>query len=85
MISGLGRSASANWNSILSNGCTITKLTDPEFANVDCKVGGPLPLSVFNPEDHPTSFKFRTSSLAAALASDCIRDSGINLVGMTDA
>ena len=85
MISGLGRSTATNWASVLANRCTITKLDGPEFDGLDCRIGGPLPLSLFNPDDHPTSFKFRGSSLAAALASDCIQDSGIDLGGLTEA
>lgn len=85
MISALGRTTSANWASVLANGCAITKLMEPEFADIDCKVGGPIPINVFNPDEHPTSWKFRTSSLAAALAKDCIEDSGIDLASLTEA
>ena len=69
MISPLGVGKTANWNSVLNKGNAIRKLQGTEFTDIDCKIGGMLTTDVFDPADHPTSFGFRASSLAAALAS----------------
>ena len=68
MISPLGVGKRANWHSVLAGGNSIIKLDETLVANSDCKIGGKLDTAVFDPDDYPTSFKHRTSSLAAALA-----------------
>ena len=68
MISPLGVGKTANWSSVLAGGNSIVKLDESIVGNSECKIGGQLKKSVFDPDQYATSFKFRTSSLAAALA-----------------
>ena len=64
MISPLGNGKVANWNAVLAGNHGIQKI--PELKS-ECKIGGPIPQSVFNPDDYPTSLKSPIYSLSAAI------------------
>ena len=87
MISPLGANKVANWNSVIkSSGNAIVRITDPAITSIsNCKIGGVLTKDVFDPSEYPTSLKFRTSSLAAALAEQALQDSAMNMESMSEA
>ena len=88
MSSSLGSTKEANWAAVLANKCAIKSLVasdKPDYKSFNCQIGGPMGTDVFNPADHPTSFKFRTSSLAAYLAKEAIYDSGMDLSILSEA
>jgi len=70
LITPIGRTVQQNWESVLLGKSAIRYLPDMYGK---CKIGGRLP-EYDLPE---TSFKSKIHSLAAALAVDCIEDSGI--------
>ena len=77
----------ANWQAVLDNRCAIKSLEgdgNSDYDKLNCRIGGPLEKNIFDPVNHPTSFKFRASSLAAYLAKEAISDSGIDMVVLTE-
>ena len=76
MISPLGNGKVANWEAVLAGTNAIQKI--PGLSS-ECKIGGSLPKTIFNPDDYPTSLKSPIYSLSAAIMEQTIMDANLQL------